>query len=86
MRSAWRWINRWPHGWWGVPLAMALGFAVSAFMSLVLLDRDLDYALPMAAAVAVGGGLGQALGVLWPRKKRQPAWQATTAPPPGRPD
>ena len=85
MRRLWSGLNRWPDGWWSVALAVVLGFATAAFTGLVLLDREADYALPMAAAVAVGGGIGQVIRVLWPKKAREPAWPAT-APPPGRPD
>ena len=85
MRRAWLWLNRWPDGWWSAVLAMAVGFAAAAFTGLVVLDHDADYALPMAAAVAVGGGIGQVIRMLWPKKAREAAWPAT-APPPGRPD
>ena len=86
MRRAWTWLNRWPDGWWGVALAVAVGFAAAAYTGLVLLDRDADYALPMAAATAVGAGIGQVILILRPKKVREPAWPATAAPPPGRPD
>jgi len=89
MRRLWSALNRWPDGWWGVAWAMALGFAGAAFTGLVLLDHHADYALPMAAAVAVGGGIGQVIRMLWPKKPKKPkqaAWPATTAPPHGRPD
>lgn len=86
MRRLWSWLNGWPDGWWGVAWAMALGFAGAAFAGLVLLDHDAEYTLAMAAAVAVGGGVGQVIRMLWPKKHRELAWPATTAPPPGRPD
>lgn len=85
MRTVWAWLNRWPDGWWGVAWAVVTAFAISTFAGLVLLNRGADFALPMAAAVAVGAGLGQAYRVLWPKPEKAPAWPTST-PPPGRPD
>jgi hypothetical protein len=64
MRRLWSGLTWWPDGWWGVALAVVLGFAVSAFAGLVLLDSAADDALPTAAAFAVGGGIGRAIRVL----------------------
>lgn len=85
MRHLWSRLNRWPDGWWGLVPATAVPFATAAFVGLVLLDDDPAYALPMAAAFALGGGLGQLMTMRWPRKAKPPAWP-TEAAPPQRPD
>ena len=56
-------------------------FAAAAFTGLVLVGDEADYALPMAAAAAVGSGLGGAYRVLRPKRKKAPAWPVTAAPP-----
>jgi hypothetical protein len=73
-------------GWWSVPFYMALAFAAAAFTGLALMNDDADFALPMAAAAAVGCGIGAVIRVLWPRKAKEPAWPVSAAPPPGRRD
>lgn len=85
MRRAWAVLKWWPDGSWGVALAFVLGFAGSAFAGLVLLDHDADFALPMAAAVAVGSGSGQLIRMLWPKRTNTSPPLANAAPP-QRPD
>lgn len=78
-------LNRWPDGWLGVVLAVILPFVTAAFLGLALLDHDADYALPMAACFALGGGIGQLIRMRWPKRAKQPAWPVNAAPP-RRPD
>lgn len=66
-------------------MAVVLPFATAAFVGLVLLDDDAAYALPMACAFALGGGMGHLIRMRWPKKARPPAWPANAAPP-QRPD
>jgi hypothetical protein len=54
-------------------------------IGVVVLDRAASDAVPLSVALAVGSGLAQAYGVLWPKQPRRPAWPQNP-PPPGRPD
>jgi hypothetical protein len=84
-RTVWRYLRYWPTSWLGVPVGMALSFATGMLIGVVVLDRAASDAVPLSVALAVGSGLAQAYGVLWPKQPRRPAWPQNP-PPPGRPD
>lgn len=53
--------RREPPGLWHAVLCVLVAVATSLMVGLVIYDRSLGEALPMAVAVGVGGGLGFAL-------------------------
>lgn len=85
MRRIWQYMNTWPSGWIGVPLAAVLAFGGGLFAGFVLLDDEASVVVPMAAALGVGGGIGAAWRMLRHKPQTTPVW-SSSPPPPGRPD